>query len=234
MIPGSSISAMTRNRPFALGAFERVGFVDLPDQPRPSGFCAWRKFTCRLLASGQQRGAGLRENFLCPLAPGPVRVPPHVVHPVFVTIGDVPAKEFEPLRPRHQLRIRFQPETHLRAVDRGASGRVAPHVGQRQRRAQHGAGELHFAFRVVSRKDVPQIIEVASRSAAKIKYRERRLTLEISICPGSYAPLRFETVVLILLRPDGVQCCRRLSAYRHQVRHRVEDFPSEPTAVCFL
>ena len=152
MIPGSSISAMTRNRPFALGAFERVGFVDLPDQPRPSGFCACRKFTCPPLAPGQQRGAG----------------------------------------------------------------------------------ELHFAFRVVSRKDVPQIIEVASRSAAKIKYRERRLTLEISICQGSYAPLRFETVVLILLRPDGVQCCRRLSAYRHQVRHRVEDFPSEPTAVCFL
>jgi len=38
-----------RHRPLALRAFERINLVDLVDQPRPSGFCANRKFIRRLL-----------------------------------------------------------------------------------------------------------------------------------------------------------------------------------------
>jgi hypothetical protein len=47
------------HRPFALGAFQRIGLVDLANEPRPSGFCASRKRSRRFRARHRQRGAGI-------------------------------------------------------------------------------------------------------------------------------------------------------------------------------
>lgn len=131
------------------GTDERVGLVDLADEPRPG--CLG---PCRNLARRFGRGGGRRGRVLCrrplgPFAAHAVRVPACVPDEVFVAIGNVAAEELEPLGPGHELEVALEAFVHLRAIDDRAAGRVVGHLLERHRSSQHVAGELAAARGIV-------------------------------------------------------------------------------------
>ena len=134
------------HRAFALHALERIGFIHLADQPRPSGLGAARVLAQHFgdaVGSGRRRSGSLRLAHSATAA----RVPTAVPHELLVAIGDVFAEQLQPLGARHDLEVPLQSQVHLRAVDHRAGRRVVAHLGKRERRAQHVAGELLFGPR---------------------------------------------------------------------------------------
>ena len=104
-------------------------------------FCASRKFIRRLLDRRRQSDTSSGQSLLRALAPRTVRVPTHVAHQVLVAVGDVFAKQRQPLGAWHDLEVALQAGVHLGAVDHHAGGSVVGHLLQGHRRAQHVACE---------------------------------------------------------------------------------------------
>jgi len=86
----------------AFWTYERIGFVDLANKPRPGGLGAGGELAhvfdvCWGLGHGVLRLERLRA-----FTARAVRVPADIAHQMLVAIGDVFAEQLQPLGPGHQ------------------------------------------------------------------------------------------------------------------------------------
>jgi len=132
------------HRALALGAFERIDFVDFVDEARPGraharGFANidFHRSDHGFLRAGEPA-----------LSAATVRVPAGVAHQVLKAVRNVAAQLRKPICAGHDLEVALERPVHARAVDDDAGDGLVGHLLQREGRPQHVLGEPAPAGRV--------------------------------------------------------------------------------------